>query len=140
MTEITRSILINASAEKVWAQIHPKNWTKLFNFVKEVQGYSDGQAGVGTQAKVIAGDADTPLIQYNVEITEFVENEKIGYRRFGGPLTGDAVILLKSIPNGTLMVRTSFYEDDLSPETIKTISSGIEKDNEKIKKLVEAGN
>lgn len=140
MTEITRSISINAAPEKVWALIHPKNWTKIFDFVKDVHGYTDGKAGVGTQARVSAGDPDAPLIQYNVEITEFVENEKIGYRRFGGPLTGEAVILLHSIPNGTLMVRTSYYEDDLSPETIKTISSGIEKDNEKIKKLVEAEN
>lgn len=137
MTEITRKIAIAAPPEKVWAQIHPKNWTKLFNFVKEVYGYSDGQAGVGTQAKVVAGDADTPLIQYNVEITEFVENEKIAYRRFGGPLTGDAVILLKPVKDGTLLERTSYYEDDLSEETIRTISTGIEKDNQKIKRLVE---
>ncbi len=137
MTEITRSITIAAPPEKVWLQIHPKNWTKLFNFVKEVYGYSDGKAGVGTQAKVVAGDADTPLIQYNVEITEFIENEKIEYRRFGGPLTGEAVILLERVQNGTLLKRTSFYEDDLSEDTIRTISTGIEKDNQKIKKLVE---
>jgi hypothetical protein len=139
MTEITRSININASAQKVWEQIHPKKWTKLFNFVKEVYGYADGEAGVGTQAKVAVGDADTPLIQYNVEITEFVENERIAYRRYGGPLTGEALILLKPIQNGTLLERISYYEDDLSPGTIETISVGIEKDNEKIKRLVEAG-
>ncbi|HEX9654045.1 MAG TPA: SRPBCC family protein [bacterium] len=137
MTEITRSVTISASPEKVWAQIHPKNWTKLFDFVKEVYGYTDGKAGVGTQAKVVAGDADTPLIQYNVEITEFIENQKIGYRRYGGPLTGEAVILLRPAPMGTLMERISYYEDDLSQDTIKTISAGIEKDNEKIKTLVE---
>jgi len=138
MTEIKRSIVIAAPVEKVWAQIHPKNWTRLFNFVKEVRGYTNGQAGVGTTAKVIAGDPDTPLIQYDVEITEFVEKKKIAYRRYGGPLTGDATMILKSLPNGTRLERTSHYEDDLSEETIKTLSAGMEKDNEKIKNLVEA--
>ena len=137
MTEIKRTIEISAPAEKVWLCIHPKNWTKIFNFVREVNGYTDGNAGIGTQAKVVAGKDDLTAIKYNIEITEFAENEKIGYRRYGGPLAGKGRIQLKPLQKGTLLVRSSHYEDDLSEKIISALSKDMEKDNDKIKKMVE---
>lgn len=139
MTEITRSIEISAPAEKVWLCIHPQNWTKIFNFVKEVNGFTDGKAGVGTHAKVVAGKDDLTSVKYNVEITEFLEHQKIVYRRYGGPLTGKGVIQLKSLPNGTLLTRTAHYDDALSEQTIEALSEDLEHDNIRIKKIVEAG-
>lgn len=137
MTEISRSVEISASPEKVWSCIEPKNWMTIFDFVKKVDGYRDGKPGVGTQAKVVAGKDEDSAIQYNVEITEFKEQAKIVYKRYGGPLTGIGMIQLKPLQYGTLFVRTSYYDDDLSVETIRMLSLGLERDNQKIKLNVE---
>ena len=136
MTEIKRSIEIAASNERVWDCVHPKNWKSIFHFVKNVDGYDEGKSGVGTQASIIAGD-DSAVIKYNVEVTELSENRKIVYRRYGGPLVGKGVIQLKSLQNGTLLKRTSIYDDDLFEETIQSLSEGMEKDNLRIKKIAE---
>ncbi|MFQ5638400.1 MAG: SRPBCC family protein [bacterium] len=136
MTEISRSIEIAATLDKVWSYIEPQNWTKIFDFVKKVDGYSKGRPGVGTQAKVVAGNKEVEVC-YNVEITEFKECDKIVYKRYGGPLTGKGMIQLKPLQSGTLFVRTGFYDDNLSEQIIKTISVGMEKDNRKIKKNIE---
>ncbi|MFQ5771188.1 MAG: SRPBCC family protein [bacterium] len=136
MTEITRSIEISEPIDRVWEQIDPKNWTKIFEFVKEVNGYTNGHPGVGTHAKVVAGEDSDLAVKYNVEITEFIENKKIVYRRYGGPLSGKGLIQLKPLQNGTLLTRISYYEDDLSEEIMHTLSQGMEKDNEKIKKCI----
>lgn len=138
MTEITRSIEIIASKNRVWSQIHPSNWPSIFFFVKAVDGYTDGKAGVGTTATVVAGGgAEEALVRYQVKITEFIEKEKIAYDRYGGPLTGRGVMTIKSLQTGTLLRRTSYYDDDLSPETIKTLSDGMEHDNMRLKQMIE---
>jgi hypothetical protein len=54
MTQITRQIEIAATLDKVWSHIDPQNWTKTFDFVKSVDGHTDGHPGVGTQARVQA--------------------------------------------------------------------------------------
>lgn len=137
MTEIKRSIEISADTKVVWSQISPKNWTKIFDFVREVNGYSNGEVGIGTQAKVVAGNDEQTAIKYNVEITEFKENEKIVYRRYGGPLPGQGILKLSPVPGGTLLTRIGQYDDNLSEEIMDALSEGIEKDNQKIKKIVE---
>ncbi len=136
MTEIKRSIEIAATNEQVWDCIHPKNWKSIFCFVKNVDGYEQGKSGVGTLASIIAGD-DIAAIKYNVEVTELAEKTKIAYRRYGGPLVGNGVIQLKSLQKGTLLKRTSIYDDDLSEATIQSLSEGMEKDNARIKKIAE---
>ena len=136
MTEIKRSIEIAATNERVWDCIHPKNWENIFHFVKNVDGYDPGKSGVGTRASISAGDEST-AIKYNVEVTELTENTKITYRRYGGPLVGKGVIQLKPLQSGTLLKQTSVYDDDLSEETIQSLSEGMEKDNLRIKKMAE---
>lgn len=139
MTQITRQVEIAAPLEKVWAHIDPKNWTKTFTFVKTVDGHADGTPGVGTQATIEAGEGG-PMVKYNIEITEFLEKETIEYRRYGGPLPGKGRMRLKPLQNYTVFSRTSYYEDDLSEETIQTLSAGMERDNQKLKRLVEERN
>ena len=136
MTEIKRSIEIAATNERVWDCIHPKNWENIFHFVKNVDGYDPGKSGVGTRASISAGDEST-AIKYNVEVTELTENTKITYHRYGGPLVGKGVIQLKPLQSGTILKRTSVYDDDLSEETIQSLSEGMEKDNLRIKKMAE---
>ncbi len=137
MTEITRSIEILASKTRVWSHINPTKWKEIFYFVKEVDGYTDGEPGVGTKAHVVAGDNELTAVRYSVEITEFVQKEKIEYRRYGGPLQGRGVMHLKSLQTGTLLRRTSYYDDELSSETIKALSEGMEKDNMRLKLQIE---
>lgn len=137
MTEIIRSIEIDAPLDEVWSYIHPQNWKKIFYFVKSVNGYTDGKAGVGTQATFMAGSDDISSIKYNVEITEFVEKKKIAYRRYGGPLIGEGLIQLKPLNEGTLMRRKGVYQDALSEETIHALSEGMERDNLRIKNIIE---
>ncbi len=134
MTEITRSIEILEPIGQVWKHINPQNWTNIFDFVQDVIGNQDGKPGVGTQAMVVAGENQELAVKYNVEITEFVENEKIAYKRYGGPLSGKGVFQLKPLQDGTLLTRISCYEDDLSEATIQTLCHRMETDNEKIKK------
>ncbi|MFQ5864750.1 MAG: SRPBCC family protein [bacterium] len=136
MTEITRSIEISAPTEKVWSCIDPTNWSKIFSSVKEVDGVDNKEVGVGSQFKVVAGIDELITIKYNIEITEYLKNNKIVYRRFGGPLTGRGVIKLKSLQHGTMLVRTSRFDDDLSEETMDALSEGMEKDNKKIRELI----
>lgn len=137
MTEITRSIEIVASRGRVWSHIHPGNWTKIFHFVKDVDGYKEGDGWIGKKAKVVAGDQEDSAVKYNVEITEFVDKEKITYRRYGGPLSGTGVMYLKPLQTGTLLRRTSYYDDDLSEQTIKTLCDGMERDNLRLKAIIE---
>jgi len=137
MTEITRSIEIDAPVEEVWRCIHPENWKKIFYFVKDVNGYTDGKAGVGTQATFVAGHDDITSIRYNVQVTEFVEGEKIAYKRYGGPLVGEGQIQLKALKEATVLRRKSVYEDDLSLEIVQALSQGMERDNQRIKHIVE---
>ncbi len=137
MTDISRSIEISAAAETVWSHIDPQNWPSKFDFVREVDGYTDGRPGVGTQAKVVAGTVESP-VRYNVEITEFKENERIVYKRYGGPLSGKGVMQLKPLHSGTLFMRTSYYDDDLSEATMQALSTGLENDNRRIKTQIES--
>lgn len=137
MTEITRSIEIVASRTRVWSHIHPGNWQKIFHFVKEVDGYKEGDGWIGKKAKVVAGGDEETAVKYNVEITELQDKEKIVYRRYGGPLSGTGVILIKPLTTGTLLRRTSYYDDDLSEQTIKTLCEGMEKDNMRLKTIIE---
>lgn len=138
MTEITRQIEIAESPQKVWSQIDPSNWPNIFSSVKEVNGSTNGQPGVGTRVKIVAGEKHDYSIQYNIEITEFKKMEKIAYRRFGGPLPGKAMMQIKPLQKGVLFVRTSYYDDDLSDETMQMLCEGMEKDNARIKELVES--
>ena len=112
----------------------------IFNFVKEVNGFENGDAGIGTTAKVIAGKDDVTTVKYSVEIVDFIPTKKIVYRRYDGPLAGKGEINLITLQNGTLLKRTSYYDDDLSTSTIKALSVGMEKDNLRIKSLVESIN
>jgi len=138
MTEITRSIEIDAPKEKVWEHLQPKNWTKTFSSVKKVEGLQNGEPGVGTTAEIVAGADDMSTIKYKVEITEYRNDAKIAYRRFGGPLAGKAVIQLRELQKGVLLTRSNYYDDDLSEETMDAISEGMESDNARIKQKVEA--
>lgn len=135
MTEIKRSIEIAAPRERVWECIQPQNWTKLFEFVNSVDGYEESDKA---RATVVAGDKNTAAIRYNIEVTELNEKSKIVYRRYGGPLAGEGVFHLRSLQNGTLLTRKSTYEDNLSQETTHLLSTGIEKDNLKVKQMAEA--
>ena len=136
MTEIRRSIEIAATNDRVWECINPQNWQNIFHFVKKVDGYEQGKSGVRPHASVIAGGDDS-AIRYNVEVTELSEKTKIVYRRYGGPLVGKGVIQLKPLQKGTLLKRTNIYNDDLSEETIQSLSEGMEKDNLRVKKVAE---
>jgi|GEM_PF-2022807 len=137
MPEITRSIEIIASRNRVWSHIQPQKWPTIFNFVKEVDGYPTAQAGVGTKVEVVAGKNGENLVKYNVEIVELVEKEKIVYRRYGGPLTGTGMMQIQPLQTGTLLRRTSFYDDPLSEDTLRALGEGMEKDNLRLKEIIE---
>ncbi len=107
--------------------------------MKSVNGYSDdGEAGVGTTADIVAGGADA-AVSYHIEITEFVKDSRIVYRRYGGPLSGRGKIEVRSTGFGTTVQRTSYYDDALSEDTIKSLGAGIDKDNLRLKRVAEAG-
>ncbi len=137
MTEIIRSIEIEAPRNRVWSYIHPCNWSRIFNFVKAVDGSLDEAPAVGMIAEVEAGGDTIGQVKYMVKITEFVEKERIAYHRFSGPLSGKGLIQLRALNTGTLLRRTSFYNDALSEQTIFELSSGMERDNLRLKQLVE---
>lgn len=139
MTEITRSIKIDASPQHAWSCLYPQNWLKIFDFVRNVEDYHEESHGVGTHAKVVAQIDDEASIRYNVEITEFVEEKRIVYKRYGGPLSGTGVLQLRPLKTGVLLRRKNYYQEDLSEDTIEAISAGMEKENLGLKKLIEEG-
>ncbi len=137
MTKITRSIEIIASMNRVWSHIQPASWPMIFNFVKEVDGYTEGDDGVGVTATFETPSPAGVGIKYKVRITEFVEKRRIAYDRYDGPLKGRGLIQVRSLQTGTLLRRTSFYDDPLSEDTVRVLSEGMEQDNLRLKHLIE---
>jgi len=137
MSLITKSIEILASRDQVWSYLDPSKWTEIFTFGKDVNVQTNGPSGVETTA-IFEPDPNNDLwVKYNIKITEFVIGEKIAYQRYGGPLAGHGLISIHSLQTGTLFRRKGSYNDNLSNETIKMLSGGMENDNRRLKNMIE---
>ena len=150
LTGIEKSIAIKASPEKVWEMLawdrHPE-WIdamKSVGYTSEVRTPED-KFGVGATAHI------TGPVEFDVEITESLENEKISSRysySIGGVRNVTGSYILKPTEGGTEMTLVYNYEMPwgIFGKVIDKLDRAIrgerqvEKSLEKLKSIVEENN
>ena len=143
MTRIERSIEIKASPEKVWPLLLWDRCTEYNPTIKSVKLTSE-KRGVGQTAHVV-GAGDGQKFEYDIEVTEHVENEKCAWRTTSGDWTAVGSNILKPTEAGTELTMIIDYQlpysflgkiiDRFSVR--KSIERSIETALENLKSIVE---
>ena len=147
MTKLTKSIEIEAPPEKVFAFITDvKKGNELTKGFAEAEYTSKGPVGVGTTQHAVA-KAGGSQAEFDMEITEFVENKKISMHTIGASklkMTGSHT--LEPTAKGTKLTNTAEYELPYSIlgkiidklKVSKDIEKRVEKELRDMKKALEA--
>ena len=144
MARIERSIEIKAPAEKVWPLLFWDRLPEWLDMFKKVVCTSEKRAEVGATFHVTSETAGVKG-EFDVEITELIENEKGGWRSTAGNFTAFGTTTLKPTETGSEVTFTIDYE---LPYSILgkiidklMVGRGIEKDFErgleKLKNILE---
>lgn len=100
MARIEKSVDINAPAEKIWPMVYWDRVPEWMDQIKKAAYTSEYKDRLGATAHVI-GDAGGIRAEWDAETTEWVENEKFGWRTFAGSFTGFGSMTLTPIRAGT---------------------------------------
>lgn len=100
MARIEKSIDINAPAEKIWPMVYWDRVPEWMDQIKKAAYTSEYKDRLGATAHVI-GEAGGIRAEWDAETTEWVENEKFGWRTFAGSFTGFGSMTLTPIRAGT---------------------------------------
>ena len=100
MARIQKSIDINASADKIWPMVYWDKVPEWADQIKSAKYTSQHKDKIGATAHVI-GDTGRIRAEWDAETTEWVENEKLGWRTFAGSFTGFGSMTLTHISSGT---------------------------------------
>lgn len=144
MAKIERSIDINAPPHKVWPLLFWDRLPEWLDLFKNVECTSSEKRVVGATFHA-RGEAANVKTEFDVEITELVENEKAIWRSTGGNFTGFGTTILKKTETGSRITFTIDYE---LPYSILgkiidkfmvsgEIEKGFERGLEKLKKILE---
>ena len=109
MARIERSIEIKAPSEKVWPLL---SWERCAEFnpsIKSVKSTSEKKRGVGETAHVV-GEGDDQKFEYDIEVTEYVENERCSWRTTSGDWTALGTYVLKPTEAGTELTMITDYQ------------------------------
>jgi uncharacterized membrane protein len=109
LTRIEKSIEINVLPEKIWPIVRWENVPEWFDTVKKVEWTSKEHNKVGATFHAI-GEAAGAKMEYDAEITEVIENEKMAARTTGGNLTSISSVSLSPTEAGTKVTITQEYE------------------------------
>jgi uncharacterized membrane protein len=109
LTRIEKSIEINVSPEKIWPIVRWENVPEWFDTVKKVEWTSKEHNKVGSTFHAISEAAGAKM-EYDAEITEVIENEKMAARTTGGNLTSISSVSLSPTEAGTKVTITQEYE------------------------------
>jgi uncharacterized membrane protein len=100
VARIEKSVDINAPAEKIWPMVYWDRVPEWMDQIKKAAYTSEYKDRLGATAHVI-GDAGGIRAEWDAETTEWVENEKFGWRTFAGSFTGFGSMTLTPIRAGT---------------------------------------
>ena len=147
MAKIEKSIEIEASPEKVFTFANDmKKFNDASKGFAESEYTSKGPVGVGTTMHVVSTAGGTTA-EWDMEVTEFVKNEKVVLRTIGaGKFKGSFSYTYEPTAKGTKLTFCMDYELPYSVlgklidklKVSKAIEKGISKSQENIKKALEA--
>ena len=108
MARIEKSMEINVSTEKIWKMLL---WDRIPEWLKgmEAEYTSDEKEAVGATAHVKSETAGIK-VEWDVEITEYKENEMARWRSTGGDVTAIGSTTLQPTEMGTIVTFVIDYE------------------------------
>jgi len=109
LARIEKSIEIKAPAKKVWQLLFWDRIPEWMDILERAEYTSEKRAGVGATAHVI-GEAAGVKAEWDVEVTEYVENEKAIWRSTAGNVTALGTTTLKPTKAGTEITLVMDYE------------------------------
>jgi len=144
LTRIERSIEIKSPPEKVWPLLLWERCAEYNPSIKSVKSTSEKKRGVGATAHVL-GKGDGQKFEYDIEVTEYVENDKCAWRTTSGDWTALGSNILKPTEAGTELTMMIDYQLPYSLlgkiidklRVRKSIERNIETALENIKSIVE---
>ncbi len=111
MARLEKSIEIDASPEKIWSLV---NWDRVpewYDSIKKVEWKTaKGTMGVGTAVHVWSESGGVKT-EFDTEITEFVDKEKVTWRTTSG--TPTTIFHASMIPSGTKYKMTTTFDYEL---------------------------
>jgi uncharacterized membrane protein len=109
LTRIEKSIEINAPPEKVWPTMFWDGWLEWYAPFKKIEDTSKEKNKVGSTVHV-KGELAGLKMEFDGEITEVIENEKVTWRTTGGSFTGFGSNALAPTKDGTKVTIMMDYE------------------------------
>jgi uncharacterized membrane protein len=145
LTRIEKSIEIRVPPEKVWEMLALDRWPEWMDTMKKAEYTSEDKNVVGATAHAISGVAGVKD-EYDAEITEWKENEKISWRSTSGKLKGMfSSMTLSPIKTGTKVTSVADYNLPYSIlgkiidklQVSREVDKAMEKGLEKLKSILE---
>ncbi len=109
MARIEKSIEIKALPEKIWQMLQWDRIPEWLDGIKEAEYTSEHREGVGATAHVKA-EAGGVKVEFDIEITEYIENEKASWRTTAGNFTAIGQTNLQPTKKGTELTLMMDYE------------------------------
>ena len=109
MARIEKSIEIGVPPEKVWPMLYWDRLPEWLDGIKEAEYTSEEKDAVGATAHVI-GETAGIKAEFDVEITEYIENKKATWRSTAGNLTAIGLTTLKPTEAGTELTLVMDYD------------------------------
>ena len=145
MARIEKSIEIKVPAEKVWQLLFWDRIPEWMDIIKKAEYTSKDKDSVGATAHVIGGETAGIKTEWDVEITEYVKNERATWRTTAGNITAIGLTTLNPTEAGT---KLAFVIDYDLPYSIfgkiidklvvsREAEKGIERALEKLKNILE---
>jgi len=144
LARVEKSIEIGAPPEKVWPMLYWDRLPEWLNGIKEAEYTSEEKDSVGATAHVV-GETARIKVEWDIEITEYIENKKATWRSTAGNLTAIGLTTLKPTEVGTEL--TLMMDYDLPYSILgkivdklmvgREMEKGFERSLEKLKKILE---
>jgi len=109
MARVENSIEINASPERIWSLV---NWDRVpewYESIKKVEWTSKGKMEVGATVHVLSDIAGVKG-EWDAEITEFIDKEKVSWRTTSGNPTIIYHATMNPSKTGSKLTTTFDYE------------------------------
>ena len=109
MTKIEKSIEINAPLDKVYSLINWSSVPEYYDSIKKVEWTSEPKMEVGATVHVFSEIAGAKG-EWDAEITEYKDNEKVSWRTTSGNMTIIYNATLEPAKAGTKLTTSFDYE------------------------------
>ena len=109
LARIEKSIEVKASTEKVWPMLYWDRLPDWLEIIKAAEYTSEEKNNVGATAHVTVETAGVN-VEWDVEITEYIEDEKATWRSTAGNLTAIGLTILRQTEAGTKVTFVIDYE------------------------------